>query len=236
VRADGDRSRLRAVAPVFAAAIGVATVLVVVNQVSRVARASQAVAPVAAATQSDVPAVSSEVTEPSPVSTEVGLDFGAPPVIASLEPVASTTAPATPTPKATPTTSASVSSTPKPTTKPSSSASASTSGGVTSVGPAQASIVVVNGTDYAIHVVLDGASVTVPARGFGPPLLVSSTGSDTLNVTPTAQPTCAVSETGDFHLVAPHRYQLQIGNVPGCIVGTTDVGAPSIAGFTQTDG
>jgi hypothetical protein len=237
VRAEGDRSRLRAGAPVLAAAIGVATVLVVVNQVSRIARASQAVHPVAAATHSDVPAATSQLTEPSSTSSDGVLGFTPPPEIASPEPVSSA-----PSPTVSPSATAKVSATPKPTTKPtakpssSPSASTSTPGTVTSVSPAQASVVVVNGTDYAIHVVLDGAAVTVPARGFGQPLLVNSAGPDTLQVNSEAHPTCGVNQRGDFHLVAPHRYQLQIANGPGCVVGGADVGSPTAAGFTQTDG
>jgi len=240
VRADGNRSRLRAVAPVFAAAIGVATVLVVVNQVSRIARASQAVHPVAAATQSDVPAPSYDLILPSSISSDAVLGYTPPPDIASPEPVVSSPSPS---PKVS--ASAKVSPTPKPTAKPSATpsssatASASTStsdsGGVTSVGPAQASVVVVNGTDYAIHVVLDGAAVTVPPRGFGQPMLVRSAGSDSLQIRSVAHPACGVNQQGDFHLVGPHHYQLQIANATGCMSGGTDVGSPTASGFTQLD-
>jgi hypothetical protein len=233
VRAEGSGPRLRAAAPVLAAAIGVVTVLVVVNQVSRIARSSQTVAPVAAATHSDVAATNSEV--PSSAASDGVLGYTPPPVppaIASLEAASSMPAP---TPKASRTPSPSVSAKPKPAPKPSPSpsVSASSTGVVTSIGPAQASVVVVNGNNYAIRIVIDGAGATVPAHASSPPLVVTSSGKDTLQLSSADHPTCGVNQTGDFHLVAPHRYELRITSAPGCMVGGTDVGSPTTAGFTQ---
>jgi hypothetical protein len=97
--------------------------------------------------------------------------------------------------------------------KPSASASIAASPLQTPTsGPAEASVIIVNETTFAVRVNVDGSSTTVAAHATSAPMyfLPSDTNNDNYQMVSVPNPTCGMSDDGGYNLSAPHRYRMSI--------------------------
>jgi hypothetical protein len=87
----------------------------------------------------------------------------------------------------------------------------------------------VNETTYAVRVDVDGSTVTVAGGASSAPMyfVPSDTNNDNFLILSVANPTCGESNDGGYNLTAPHRYRMEIINVPNnCYIGKTTVDGP----------
>jgi hypothetical protein len=103
-------------------------------------------------------------------------------------------------------------------------------------GPAEASVIIVNETTFAVRVNVDGSSTTVAAHATSAPMyfLPSDTNNDNYQMVSVPNPTCGMSDDGGYNLSARTATACR-SRTAGCgYIGKTIVGGPTPLGEAFT--